>query len=361
LGQLHVQAAAFSMNDATNWSQLLDPGILIGNCELLLSPAIVYLLLVNAGTLTAVLVLGWHRRFWPYMTLILAFLAGQAMYGNFLEFRIFMQVLPLSLILLVERWREKRTGIVSRAERAGSGGGWAVRERSSVFLSAAIAFMVLSAVFVAWRYEAVRKNQLAGGGSLPELETAGTWFKNVFADAQSKQMHGSTGNGKDSELRGVCNWFAKGYAGVELHLANELDAKGRQVEAMTHYRTILDLEAFFFDPDIKYYGWLLATANNNLAWHLATAADPRLRNGNEAVRLAARACQLTDHQAPFMMGTLAAAYAEAGRWDEAVATAQQARSMALARGQEVIAERNEQLLKLYQSRQAYHHPANPNP
>jgi len=63
---------------------------------------------------------------------------------------------------------------------------------------------------------------------------------------------------------------------------------------------------------------------NNLAWLLATDTDPELRDGAEAVRLAERACQLTDRKVPDFLDTLAAAYAEAGRFAEAVQVAQEA-------------------------------------
>ena len=62
-----------------------------------------------------------------------------------------------------------------------------------------------------------------------------------------------------------------------------------------------------------------------------------------------------------MIGTLAAAYAEAGRWNDAVSAAQKARAVALAGGLEQIAETNACLLKLYQSGKAYHRETNPIP
>ena len=55
--------------------------------------------------------------------------------------------------------------------------------------------------------------------------------------------------------------------------------------------------------------------------------------------------------------TLADACAEAGQFEEAVATAQEARDLALASNQKELADRNQHLLELYQSRQAYHEPA----
>jgi tetratricopeptide (TPR) repeat protein len=98
----------------------------------------------------------------------------------------------------------------------------------------------------------------------------------------------------------------------------------------------------------------LVPALNNLAWVLATDREAMNRNGAEAVRLAERACTLTDRQIPVLVGTLAAAYAEAGRFKEAIETAQQARALAQAAGQPEVAERNRQLLALYQSGQAFH-------
>lgn len=63
---------------------------------------------------------------------------------------------------------------------------------------------------------------------------------------------------------------------------------------------------------------------NGLAWMLATCADARLRDGEEAVRVAMSACQMTRHENPEMLDTLATAYAAAGDFDKAVATAQEA-------------------------------------
>ena len=63
----------------------------------------------------------------------------------------------------------------------------------------------------------------------------------------------------------------------------------------------------------------------------------------EAVRLAERACELTGYRDPMLLGTLAFAYAEAGRLEEALAAARKGRDRALASGQDELADR---LLKL---------------
>ena len=60
---------------------------------------------------------------------------------------------------------------------------------------------------------------------------------------------------------------------------------------------------------------------DELAWLLATYPDSNSRDGAEAVRLAERACALTERRVPALLATLAAAYAEAGDFPRAVAPA----------------------------------------
>jgi len=59
-------------------------------------------------------------------------------------------------------------------------------------------------------------------------------------------------------------------------------------------------------------------AFNNLAWLLATAPKSKLRDGQKAVEYAKRACELDSWKNPYYLGTLAAANAEIGNFDEAV-------------------------------------------
>jgi tetratricopeptide (TPR) repeat protein len=131
-------------------------------------------------------------------------------------------------------------------------------------------------------------------------------------------------------------------ADAELELAMALADSQQVADALLHYRRVLELA-----PDS-------VVALNNLSWLLATTSDTRLRDGGEAVRLAEHACQLAQYQKPLLLGTLAAAYAEAGRFNEAVSTAQEAHDLALAQGQKELAAKDEQLLELYKSSRAYH-------
>jgi len=92
---------------------------------------------------------------------------------------------------------------------------------------------------------------------------------------------------------------------------------------------------------------------NNLAWLLATCPDATARNGPEAVQLAEKACSLTHYHAIALVGTLAAAYAEAGRFDDAMATAEKACAMASESGEQDLLKRNQELLVWYRVHQPY--------
>ncbi len=61
---------------------------------------------------------------------------------------------------------------------------------------------------------------------------------------------------------------------------------------------------------------------NDTAWMLATNPNASIRSGSEAVELAQRAVRLSNAREPAILGTLAAAYAEAGRFPEALQTVQ---------------------------------------
>jgi len=99
-----------------------------------------------------------------------------------------------------------------------------------------------------------------------------------------------------------------------------------------------------------------SAALNDLAWIRAASPDARLRDGAEAVKLAEHACQLTGFREPQIIGTLAAAYAEAGRFDEAIKAGQKAKELASASGSKLLADKNEELLAFYRDRKPYHEP-----
>jgi protein O-mannosyl-transferase len=135
------------------------------------------------------------------------------------------------------------------------------------------------------------------------------------------------------------------------HLANALLQRGRAEEAIVHYRKALAIK-----PDT-------ADIQNKLAWLLATSPQASLRDGNQAVELAQKANQLTGGENPVVLCTLAAAYAEAGRFVEAVATAQHALQLAGAQSNTELADELQSQLKLYQAHLPFHmpEPATPAP
>jgi len=93
---------------------------------------------------------------------------------------------------------------------------------------------------------------------------------------------------------------------------------------------------------------------NNLAWQLATSAAPAARDGQRAVQLATRACELTRHESPMFIGTLAAAYAEAGQFTEAAAAGECAIALAATMNETNIIQRNRELLELYRAGKPFH-------
>ena len=92
---------------------------------------------------------------------------------------------------------------------------------------------------------------------------------------------------------------------------------------------------------------------NELAWIFATHPDAGLRDGAQAVQLAARACELSERKQPAFLATAAAAYAEADRFAEAIAVARDAASLAHVNGEVKIAGLADNLLTLFQSNQPY--------
>ncbi len=124
------------------------------------------------------------------------------------------------------------------------------------------------------------------------------------------------------------------YELAHYNLGLALAGRGEVEEALAHFRTALDIR-----PDH-------AAVLNNMAWILATNAEEKFRDGAEAVRLAQRANQLSPHDANGL-DTLAAAYAEAGRFQDALAAAREALQLATAAGNRRLAESLRKRIELY--------------
>jgi tetratricopeptide (TPR) repeat protein len=90
-----------------------------------------------------------------------------------------------------------------------------------------------------------------------------------------------------------------------------------------------------------------------LAAILASSPEAALRNGPRAVRLAERAGELTGFRDPACLATLAAAYAETDKFEEAIAAAETAQKNALAVKQSALAEQCKKMLESFRSRQPW--------
>ena len=113
------------------------------------------------------------------------------------------------------------------------------------------------------------------------------------------------------------------YPEVENNIGLALVQKGRPSEAIAHWQNALAGQSDSVD------------SLNNLAWVLATFPENWIRNRKQALALAERANQLSGDNNPAILRTLAAAYAENGRFTEARVTAE--RGLQLANAQENLA------------------------
>ncbi|MHC4457477.1 MAG: tetratricopeptide repeat protein [Planctomycetota bacterium] len=130
-------------------------------------------------------------------------------------------------------------------------------------------------------------------------------------------------------------------AGAHYYLGKAFAEQNRMKEAVKHYQQAVRLKSNW--PD----------ALNSLAWVYATNKNSELRNGAAAVRLAQRACELTVYKNVNILDTLAAAYAEAGNFTEAVKTAQTALELAISSSQDSLAEKIRKRLQLYKAHKTY--------
>jgi tetratricopeptide (TPR) repeat protein len=126
-------------------------------------------------------------------------------------------------------------------------------------------------------------------------------------------------------------------ADAHYNFGNTLLQLGRAREAVAQYTRALEINR----DDIE--------AQNNLAWVLATCPDAAVRNGLQAVAIAERADSLTMGKSPIISGTLAAAYAEAGRFADAVKAAERAFQLASAEGNQSRASSIRAQIELYQT------------
>jgi tetratricopeptide (TPR) repeat protein len=127
------------------------------------------------------------------------------------------------------------------------------------------------------------------------------------------------------------------YVEARYNLANALRQMDRIEESIAEYQKTLEIR-----PDYP-------EAQNNLAYILSVGRDPRLRNGAVAEELALRANELTGGTSPVVLGTLGAAYAEEGRFSEAVETVKRAIPLAEGQGNITLTSTLRKHLELYEA------------
>jgi tetratricopeptide (TPR) repeat protein len=157
------------------------------------------------------------------------------------------------------------------------------------------------------------------------------------------------------------------------HLADLLLRQGRISDAISHCQEAVRIQPNDTDAQnnlglallqlgdeadalIHFEQSLASNPNNlnaqcNLAWVLATSPDPSRRNGERAVELASSVAQGPGRGNPTVLRTLAVAYAETGRFSDAIETAQQAIAIAKATGNDGLAADLERNITAYRLNQ----------
>ena len=126
-------------------------------------------------------------------------------------------------------------------------------------------------------------------------------------------------------------------AAAHAEFARRYLQQGKVRDAVAHFRAAIDAQPARVD------------VLNDLAWVLATCPESSIRNGTKAVELAQQADQLSGGNNPLILSTLAAAYAEAGRFPEAIGTTERAISLASAQTNGALVADFQSRIVLYRS------------
>lgn len=129
------------------------------------------------------------------------------------------------------------------------------------------------------------------------------------------------------------------------HYANDPKAHFEFAVALVHLKKTREAmsefaSALLIQPDFP-------DALDGLAWILSTDANPSFRNGKEAVPMAERASALTGRNDPVKLRTLASAYAESGRFEEALTTVREAKTLAEKANRSEVVNECERMLERF--------------
>ena len=212
------------------------------------------------------------------------------------------------------------------------------------------------------------------------------WNRALACDSQNARALSNLGNLSylDGRHKDAESFYRKtlavkpGWAEIYNNLGGALIALGRLDEAAACYRTAIQLKPNYVEPQgnlklilsqCEALRQALAQRRaalrrhpdniillNDIAWRLATCPVDSLRDGPTAVELAQRAVRLTGGREPAVLGTLAAAQAEAGRYAEAARTARRALKLAEQQNKQSLAESLRAKISLYESGVPYREP-----
>jgi protein O-mannosyl-transferase len=146
--------------------------------------------------------------------------------------------------------------------------------------------------------------------------------------------------------------------GAIMYLNESLRIRPNQVEVYTNLGTAYS-QLGQYETAIK--NWVKALelqpnsvdVINSMGWLFATSGDVTAEKANQAIGYARRACELTGYNNAEYLDTLGAAFAAAGKFEEAKTTAGKALSIATASGQEKLAGEIENRIKLYETGRPY--------
>jgi tetratricopeptide (TPR) repeat protein len=166
-------------------------------------------------------------------------------------------------------------------------------------------------------------------------------------------------------------WASASAALAHSNLGNALVEKGRLDEAITNHRKAVELSPDYAEGHYNLAGALLrqheiteaiseferalqlapasVATMNNLAWVLTACPVSSLRNGRRAVDIAERATAFSKRKNPVVIRTLAAAYAETGRFDKAILAAEGALDLARAQNEPTLAGKLQMDIDLYRT------------
>ena len=175
------------------------------------------------------------------------------------------------------------------------------------------------------------------------------YFKALQINPKYTEAHNNIGNilARQENDKGAFYHYQEAlrinpkHAGAYYNLGKIYANRGEFENALLYYKKTLQVS-----PNMR-------EALYNLSWIYATNQNEKFRSGKQAVKLAEKLCRLQNYKHPLSLDALAAAYAEASKFDKAVLIAQKGLELALQMGPKELALGLENRLKLYHAGRPY--------